>query len=68
MPAYAIRQTKTKRVVFGSRNETVGGYSSKFRVLLDKNLKLPIPRIDHSVLRRECDSLLAEFESRLNRK
>lgn len=65
MCAYAIRQTKIKRVVFGSRNEQVGGYSSRFQVLLDENLKLPIPGIDHGVLRRECDSLLAEFERKV---
>ena len=61
MCSYAIRQTKISRVIFGSRNEKVGGFSSKFQVLIDENLKLPLPQIAGEVLREECDLLLAEF-------
>ncbi len=64
MCAYAIRQTQIKRVVFGSRNEKVGGFSSEFKILLDDNLKLPLPEIDAEVLREECDALLTEFQKR----
>lgn len=68
MCAYAIRQTQIKQVVFGSRNEKVGGFSSKFPVLLDKNLKLPLPEIYADVLSAGCDSLLHDFEEKKKTK
>lgn len=45
MCSYAIRQTKICRIVFGSPNEKIGGFSSKFQILLDENLKMPFPEI-----------------------
>ena len=68
MCAYAIRQTQIKRIVFGSRNKKVGGFSSKFQVLTDENLKLPVPQIKGEVLREECDLLLAECQKIKERK
>ncbi len=68
MCAYAIRQTRISRVVFGSRNEKVGGFSSKFKVLSDENLKLPPPEITADVLIEECELLLAEFQKRKETK
>ncbi len=61
MCAYAIKQTRIRRVVFGSRNEKVGGFSSKFQVLSDENLKLP-PEIAADILIEECNFLLGEFQ------
>lgn len=63
MCSYAIRQTQIGRVVFGSRNIKVGGASSKFTVLLlDENLKTPVPLIEGEVLLQKCEHLLAEFK------
>ena len=64
MCSYAIRQTQIGRVVFGSRNEKVGGFSSKFKVLRDENLKMPRPEIVADILREECEMLLTEFQNR----
>mgnify|MGYP002787903581 CR=1 FL=1 len=47
MCSYAIRQTKINRIVFAVRNEKIGGYSSRFQVLTDENLKMPLPEIVH---------------------
>lgn len=46
MCSYAIRQTRISRIVIADPNEIVGGFSSKFRVLTDETLKMPLPRID----------------------
>lgn len=46
MCSYAIRQTRISRVVVARRNESIGGISSDFKVLLDKNLKMPLPSIE----------------------
>lgn len=46
MCSYAIRQTRIGRVVFGSRNTRIGGFSSKFQILADENLRMPVPNID----------------------
>lgn len=62
MCSYAIRQTRITRVVFGLRNEKVGGFSSKFRVLVDPELKLPLPDIEAEMLHEECRLLSAEFQ------
>lgn len=62
MCSYAIRQTRITRVVFGLRNEKVGGFSSKFRVLVDRELKLPLPDIEAEMLHEECRLLSAEFQ------
>jgi tRNA(adenine34) deaminase len=62
MCSYAIRQTRIGRVVFGIRNEKVGGFSSKFQVLTDENLKLPLPRIQAGLLQEECELLFAEYQ------
>jgi tRNA(adenine34) deaminase len=62
MCSYAIRQTRIARVVFGLRNEKVGGLSSKFRVLVDDALKLPLPEIEAEILHEECRLLLIEFQ------
>jgi tRNA(adenine34) deaminase len=64
MCSYAIRQTRIARVVFGLRNEKVGGLSSKFRVLFDQELKLPLPDVEAEVLHEECRLLLAEFQKK----
>ena len=64
MCSYAIRQTRIARVVFGLRNEKVGGLSSKFRVLVDDALKLPLPDIEAGVLHEECRLLAAEFQQK----
>jgi tRNA(adenine34) deaminase len=61
MCSYAIRQTRIARVVFGLRNEKVGGLSPKFRVLVDQELKLPLPDIEAGVLHEECSLFSAEF-------
>ena len=45
MCSYAIRQTRIRRIVFGIRNEKIGGFSSHFKVLSDENLKMPLPEI-----------------------
>jgi tRNA(adenine34) deaminase len=50
MCAYAIRQTRVSRIVFGSRNAQIGGGSSKFPVLRDENLKSPAPEILAEIL------------------
>jgi len=68
MCSYAIRQTRIARVVFGLRNETVGGLSSKFRVLVDDALKLPLPEIEAGILHEECGLLLAEHQRRNQRQ
>ena len=62
MCAYTIRQTQIERVVFGIRNEKVGGFSSKFQILTDENLKLPLPKIVGNVLNQESELLLNEFQ------
>ena len=62
MCSYAIRQTRIARVVFGLRNEKVGGLSSKFRVLVDDALKLPLPEIEAEILLEECCLLLIEHQ------
>ena len=62
MCSYAIRQTRIARVVFGLRNDKVGGLSSKFRVLVDDALKLPLPEIEAEVLHEECRLLLIEHQ------
>ena len=62
MCSYALRQTRIARVVFGLRNEKVGGLSSKFRVLVDDALKLPLPEIEVEVLHEECRLLLIEHQ------
>lgn len=64
MCSYAIRQTRIARVVFGLRNEKVGGLSSKFRVLFDQGLKLPLPDVEAEVLHEECRLLSAEFQQK----
>lgn len=64
MCSYAIRQTRIARVVFGLRNEKVGGLSSKFRVLFDRGLKLPLPDVEAEVLHEECRLLSAEFQQK----
>ncbi len=63
MCSYAIRQTQISRVVFGSRNLQIGGVSSKFSVLLDENLKPPVPLIEAGILPQECQQLLTEFRN-----
>ena len=62
MCSYAIRQTQIERVVFGVRNEKIGGFSSKFQVLTDENLKLPLPKIIGGVLGEESEFLFTEFQ------
>jgi tRNA(adenine34) deaminase len=62
MCASAIRQTQIKRIVFGIRNEKIGGYSSKFQVLMSENLKLPLPDINGGILREESNLLLTKFQ------
>ncbi len=62
MCAYAIRQTQIECVVFGIRNKKVGGFSSKFKVLTDENLKLPLPKIVGNILSQESKLLLNEFQ------
>lgn len=62
MCAYAIRQTRINLVCFSSKNERVGGINSKFPILLDENLKMPVPIIIAGILTAESDALLAEFE------
>lgn len=64
MCSYAIRQTGISRVCFGSRNSNVGGINSKFAVLLDENLKLPVPKIQAEVLPEECERLPAELRNK----
>ncbi len=64
MCSYAIRQTQISRIAFGSRNEKIGGFSSKFQVLLDENLKMPGPKIEAEILHEECELLLIEFQKR----
>jgi tRNA(adenine34) deaminase len=68
MCSYAIRQTRIARVVFGLRNEKVGGVSSKFRVLVDDALKLPLPEIEAEILHEECRLLLIEHQRRNQRQ
>lgn len=68
MCSYAIRQTRIARVVFGLRNEQVGGLSSKFRVLVDDALKLPLPEIEAEILHEECRLLLVEHQRRNQRQ
>ena len=64
MCSYAIRQTQISRIVFGSRNEKIGGFSSNFKVLPDENLKMPLPKIEADILQEECELLLTEFQKR----
>lgn len=64
MCAYAIRQARISHVCFGSGNERVGGANSKFAVLLDNNLKPPVPIVTTGILATESDAMLAEFEKR----
>jgi tRNA(adenine34) deaminase len=68
MCSYAIRQTRVARVVFGFRNEKVGGLSSKFRVLVDDALKSPLPEIEAEILHEECRLLLVEYRRRNQRR
>jgi tRNA(adenine34) deaminase len=68
MCSYAIRQTQIARVVFGLRNEKVGGLSSKFRVLVDDALKSPLPKIEAEILHEECRLLLVEYRRRNQRQ
>jgi tRNA(adenine34) deaminase len=68
MYSYAIRQTRIARVVFGLRDEKVGGLSSKFRVLVDDALKLPLPEIEAEILHEECRLLLVEYRRRNQRQ
>jgi tRNA(adenine34) deaminase len=62
MCSYAIRQTRLERLVFGIRNEKVGGFSSRYQVLIDGNLRLPVPQIESGILQEECELLLAEYQ------
>ena len=64
MCSYAIRQTQIGRIVFGSRNEKIGGFSSGFKVLLDENLKMPLPKIEAEIQSEDCELLLTEFRAR----
>lgn len=68
MCSYAVRQTRIARVVFGLRDEKVGGFSSKFRVLVDDALKLPLPEIEAEILHEECRLLLVEYQLRNQRQ
>lgn len=68
MCSYAIRQTRIARVVFGLRNEQVGGLSSKLRVLVDDALKLPLPEIEAEILHEECRLLLVEYQRKNQRQ
>ena len=68
MCSYAIRQTQIARVVFGFRNEKVGGLSSKFRVLVDDALKSPLPEIEAEILHEESRLLLVEYRRRNQRQ
>jgi tRNA(adenine34) deaminase len=68
MCSYALRQTRIARVVFGFRNEKVGGLSSKFRVLVDDALKSPLPEIEAEILHEECRLLLVEYRRRNQRQ
>ena len=68
MCSYAIRQTRVARVVFGLRNEKVGGLSPKFRVLVDDALSLPVPEIEAEILHEECRLLLVEYQRRNQRQ
>lgn len=68
MCSYAIRQTHITRVVFGLRNEKVGGLSSKFRVLVDDALRLPFPEIEAEILQEECRLLLVEYQRKTQRQ
>jgi tRNA(Arg) A34 adenosine deaminase TadA len=68
MCSYAIRQTRIARVVFGLPHEKVGGFSSKFRVLVDDALKLPLPEIEAEILHEECHLLLVEHQRRNQRQ
>lgn len=68
MCSYAIRQTRIARVVFGLRNEKVGGLNSKFRVLVDDALKSPLPEIEAEILHEECRLLLVEYQRRNQRQ
>jgi tRNA(adenine34) deaminase len=62
MCSYAIRQARLERLVFGIRNEKVGGFSSRYQVLIDGNLRLPVPQIESGILQEECELLLAEYQ------
>lgn len=66
MCSYSIRQTQISRVVFGSRNEQIGGVTSEFSVLLNDNLKPPVPEIVAGILRVECDMILANEKFRVS--
>jgi tRNA(adenine34) deaminase len=68
MCSYAIRQTHIARVVFGLRDDKVGGLSSKFRVLVDDALKLPLPEIEAEILHEECRLLLIEHQLKNQRQ
>src|SRR5215213_6016562 len=68
MCSYALRQTRIARVVFGLRNEKVGGLSSKFRVLVDDALKSPVPEIEAEILHEECRLLFVEYQRRHQRQ
>lgn len=64
MCSYAIRQTRIARVVFGLRDEKVGGLSSKFRALVDDALNSPLPEIEAGILHEECRLLLFEYQTK----
>ena len=64
MCSYAIRQTRIARVVFGLRNEKVGGFSSNSRVLVAPELRPPLPEIEAEILHEESRLLLDDFQRR----
>lgn len=71
MCSFAIRLANIGRVVFGSKNEEIGGVSSEFAVLSYTNVPnwAIVPLVEQNVLRGECDALLHDFRTRkLNRR
>ena len=59
MCSYAIRRARLGRVCYGSRNERVGGASSRYAVLLDAGFGSPAPEVVAGILAEECDALLS---------
>jgi tRNA(adenine34) deaminase len=59
MCSYLIRHHKISHVVIGITTGEIGGYSSKYPLLLDKEIKkwnLP-PKITDGILEKECRAL-----------
>lgn len=65
MCSYAIRQTRIARVVFGSLNREIGGYSSSHQILSGTNLKQRVPQIETGIMQAKCDQLLVRFQQNI---